>query len=495
LSAGDGRPALQLPARRSTLPAEPAHSKLALRSSAVLHLPPFPAAMRFPLWLLFLICAFVAAQPGHAAPATDGLLIDRVWAGHSVPFALLVERGHQFIAYYDAERRIVVTGRKLPDGPWARIRPEGRPVPGRDHPSNAVGWDSHNSLQLALDRDGCLHLAGNMHADPLVYYRTRVPFDVTSLERLDRMTGQREAKATYPNFFKNTAGDLLFRYRDGGSGNGSDYCNIYDPDTRTWRRFLDTPFHDGEGERNAYAITPLLGPDGRFHLLWVWRETPDAATNHSLSYARSRDLIHWESSTGKPIALPITLAKSDVVDAAPPGGGLINMVRDLGFDPQGRPLAVYHRYDAQGNSQAYVARPRPNGSWEVHQLSNWNFRWAFSGGGAIPSEVSLGRPMPQSDGTVLIDYSAKGAGAGRFQLDGETLAVRAKLPPAPSVIPAALRKVRSSAPGLAVQFLTRHSDGRTWVLRWESQGRNRDKPHPTIPPPAELRLYEIPDRQ
>jgi hypothetical protein len=440
------------------------------------------------------LLALLASPLGRAAAGPDGLLIDRVWSGHSVPFALLVERGYQFIAYYDTERRIVVTGRQLPDGAWSRIRPDGRPVANRDHPSNAVGWDSHNSLHLALDRDGCLHLSGNMHADPLVYYRTRAPFDVTTLERLDRMTGEREARVTYPNFFTNAVGDLLFRYRDGSSGDGSDYYNIYDPASRTWRRFLDTPLHEGEGERNAYALSPLLGPDGRFHILWVWRETPDAATNHSLSYACSRDLLHWEDSAGRPIALPITLAKSDVVDGAKPGGGLINMVRELGFDPQGRPLAAYHRYDARGNSQAYVARPNAAGGWDQHQISNWNFRWAFSGGGAIPGEVSLGRPAPQPDGTVLVDFSAKGIGSGRFQLDGKTLAVLAKLPPAPSVIPAALRKVRSTSPGLSVQFLTRHSEGRTWVLRWETQGRNRDKPHPTIPPPSELRLYEFPGR-
>ncbi|MSU49497.1 MAG: hypothetical protein EXS37_10495 [Opitutus sp.] len=130
-----------------------------------------------------LLFALTASQLGQAATVDDGILIDRVWSGHSVPFALLVERGYQFITYYDAERRIVVTGRKLPDGDWSRIRPEGRPTLGRYHSSRAVGWDSHNSLQLALDRDGCLHLSGNMHADPLVYYRTRLPFDVSTIER------------------------------------------------------------------------------------------------------------------------------------------------------------------------------------------------------------------------------------------------------------------------------------------------------------------------
>jgi len=442
--------------------------------------------------LCFCFVSWIISFTTHAAPTT-GVMIDHVWSGHPVSFALLVERGHQFIAYYDAERRINVIGRKLGDENWSRSRPEGVPVPRRDRLSNTIGWDSHNTLHLALDREGHLHLSGNMHADPLVYYRTRQPFDVRTLERIDRMTGEREDRATYPNFFQNAAGDLVFRYRDGGSGNGNDYYNIYNPSNRTWRRLLDTPLLDGEGERNAYAISPLLGPDGRFHLLWVWRETPAAETNHSLSYAHSRDLIHWETSSGRPIALPITLAKSDVVDAAQPGGGLINMCRDLGFDAQGRPLAVYHRYDDKGNSQAFVARPNAQGNWTAHQVSNWNFRWAFAGNGAIPGEVRLGRPTPQKDGTVMVDYSSKSAGSGRFQLHGDTLAVIATLPPAPSVLPPEFFRPRGSFPGLEVQTQSRRYEGRTWVLRWETQGRNRDRPHPTTPPPSELRLYEFPD--
>lgn len=459
-----------------------------------------------PLLLLLALAggSAVAADRGPTAAAPAGQLIDRVWAGHPVGFDLLIERGHQFIAYYDADRRITVAGRRLPDGAWTYVRPAGVPLPARRRDSNVIGWDSHNSLQLALDRDGCLHLSGNMHVDPLVYYRTRAPFDLTTLERLDRMTGERENRVTYPVFFKNAAGDLLFRYRDGSSGNGNDYYNRYDLATRTWRRLLDTPLLDGEGERNAYATAPILGPDGRFHLLWVWRETPDAATNHTLSYARSRDLVHWETSAGRPLALPIKLATGDIIDRTPPGGGLVNMVRDLGFDAQGRPVAVYHRYDAQGHSQAYAARPRtPTPSapptaaaaaegWDIVQLTQWNFRWAFGGGGSIPADVTLGRPSAQPDGTLLVDFRARQVGAGRWRLDPATLQVREQLPAVPSPVPAAWRRPSGVAPGLEVQMITRRAAGRLWVLRWETQPRNRDRPHPTIPPPSELRLDELP---
>ena len=442
-----------------------------------------------------LMILAMAVNVGRAAPtAGSGVPIDRVWSGHPVSFALLIERGHQFVAYYDAERRLTVVGRKLGEAQWTRVQPPGVPVPRQTRTSNVTNWDSHNYLRLALDRDGCLHLAGNMHVNPLVYYRTRRPFDLTSLERIDRMTGEREERCTYPVFFKTAAGDLVFRYRDGSSGNGSDLYNLYDPAARSWRRLMSSPLLEGEGQRNAYALEPTPGPDGRFHLVWMWRETPDCATNHSLSYARSRDLVHWENSRGETLALPITLATGDVIDAAKPGEGMINMTFNLGFDAQQRPVVVYHRYDAQRRSQAYAARPRADApGWEVRQMSAWDFRWAFSGGGSIVGEVKLGPPRLEWDGSVLVDFWTHAAGAGRWRLRGPTLERLEQLPAPPSALPSALRQVQAPEPGMEVQFLSTRADGRRWVLRWETLGRNRDKPRTSAPPPSELRLYDFPD--
>ncbi len=442
---------------------------------------------------LLAVAWLLGANARAAEPA--GELIDRVWSGHPVSFAMLTERGHQFIAYYDAERRITVVGRKLGDDKWTRAQPAGVPVPGTKPPrdSNITNWDSHNYLRLALDRDGCLHVSGNMHVNPLVYYRTRAPFDVSTLERVDRMTGDRETRCTYPVFFRNAAGDLLFRYRDGASGNGADLYNIYDEKTRTWRRLLDTPLLDGEGERNAYATEPTLGPDGFFHLVWMWRETPDASTNHTLSYARSRDLVHWENSRGEPLRLPITLATSDVVDPAKVKEGLINMTQAIGFDAAKRPVVTYHRYDARGNSQAYAARPRAGGGWETVQISDWDFRWQFGGGGSIPAEVSVGPVRAEQDGSLVVSYNSAVAGAGRWRLRADTLARVAQLPAPPPALPEAMRRVRSDYPGMEVQSLVTRGDGRRWLLRWETLGRNRDQPRDVAPPPTELRLYELPD--
>jgi len=446
--------------------------------------------MRLPLCTL-VILSFIGAVQGAEA----GQRIDHVWSGHPVGFAFLTERGHQFIAYYDADRRITVIGRKLTDPGWTRVQPTGVPVPKRGRDSNVTGWDSHNTLRLALDRDGCLHLSGNLHVDPLVYYRTRTPFDVSTLERHDRMTGEREDRCTYPVFFKDAAGELLFRYRDGSSGNGSDLYNRYDTTTRTWRRLLDQPLLDGEGQRNAYSIQPILGPDGLFHLVWMWRETPDASSNHTLCYARSRDLVHWEDSRGRPLTLPITLATSDVVDPAKEKDGLINMTMALGFDSTQRPVISYHRYDAQGNSQVFAARPHKNGSWHAQQVSDWAFRWAFSGGGSLDAEVTVGAVRAEKDGSLILPYSAKPLGAGRWRLQAENLERLEHLPALPASLPADVMRVKSDYPGMEVQALVSRGAGRRWVLRWETLGRNRDRPREVSPPPSELRLYEMADAE
>ncbi|MEY4488677.1 MAG: hypothetical protein RIQ79_1185, partial [Verrucomicrobiota bacterium] len=120
-------------------------------------------------------------EPAALSVATpSGILadlpVDAVWSGHPVSFAFLTERGHQFIAYYDSERRITVAGRRLDETAWTKVHPEGVALPGRGgRVSNITGWDSHNYLALILDRDGYLHLSGNMHNDPLCYYRSSRP--------------------------------------------------------------------------------------------------------------------------------------------------------------------------------------------------------------------------------------------------------------------------------------------------------------------------------
>jgi len=117
-----------------------------------------------------------------APGAMEIVAVAEVWSAHPVGFALLTAPPYQYVAYYDAKRRMTVASRRLDGGDWVKqVLPE------------QLGWDSHNNVTLALDGDGHLHVAGNMHVNPLVYFRSERPHDVTSLVRVSHWLGEKKS--------------------------------------------------------------------------------------------------------------------------------------------------------------------------------------------------------------------------------------------------------------------------------------------------------------
>jgi hypothetical protein len=94
---------------------------------------------------------------------------------------------------------------------------------------------------MAIDDNEYLHISGNMHAVPLKYFRTTKPLDVTSFIQINNMVGDHEDKVTYPEFLRGPNNEFIFTYRDGQSGEGMNYYNIYNHEKKTWSRFFDTP--------------------------------------------------------------------------------------------------------------------------------------------------------------------------------------------------------------------------------------------------------------
>ena len=198
-----------------------------------------------------------STAPSESQPPAVGLQVVEqldvapAWAGHPVTFALITTQTQQFVAYYDAERRMTVASRMLDEARW-----QYSPLDSR------VGWDSHNYLAMAIDGEGGIHVAGNMHSSPLVYFRSAAPLDGSRFEPLHRMIGRDETSATYPQFFIGPTGELVFAYRDGGSGNGNHIFNAYDPGSRSWRRLFET--------RSPTAKAPATP------ILWVPRRVQTA---------------------------------------------------------------------------------------------------------------------------------------------------------------------------------------------------------------------------
>ncbi|MDP0496091.1 MAG: BNR-4 repeat-containing protein [Verrucomicrobiota bacterium JB024] len=416
--------------------------------------------------------------------------ITPVCADFRVGFALLTDGDWQYIGFYNPERQMTIGRRHLGENAW-----EFKVLPSK------VGYDNHNFIALALDADGCLHVSGNMHAQPLVYFRASVPYDIQSLEPINTMTGKAEDRVTYPRFYTLADGRLVYSYRQGASDDGKMYFNVYDTQTQRWSRLFEGPLFDGEGTRNAYPIQlgPVLGEDGTFHLSWVWREERYCETNHDLSYARSRDLKHWETVSGDPIELPLTVdTPGVVVDPVPVRGGIINGTGQVGFAPDGELTIAYHKYDADGNTQMYIAQFK-DGAWIHTQASDWDYRWDFFGDGSIPFEVFIGKPQV-IDGKFGAFIRHIKYGDGFYLIDPQTLQLGERVPGSEMPwdnlpLPAQLYEAKSSFPGMQVnwtQDLGNPPAGVRDMLRWESLPTNRDKP-PTQspPPPSMLRLVSL----
>lgn len=445
--------------------------------------------------LSFFLLNLAAWQaPVHAEPVelrvVDELEVGRIFAGTSLAATVLTHGEHQYVVHYNADQQMTIAHRTLDSRQWAK----------RELPLNA-NWNNHRGITLAVDSEGLLHLSGNMHANPLVYWRSTEPHAIDTLEEINRMVGEKEGRVTYGRFRETPHGELTYWYRYGGSGNGQRLVNVWDPQEQSWSRLLAEPLFDGLGEVNVYPSGPHRGPEGGFHYAFMWRVTPDAVTNHHISYVWSKDLKNWKTVGGKIVDLPITRAtRGVVVDPVPPGEGLINMGYGVGFDAENRPVIHYHNYDDNGNSQIYNARWEGNG-WKIYQTSDWEWRWEFGGWGAIPSKVRAGAVQPTEDGYLSQPYSNERYGSGVWKLDPDTLQPVGELPPRGHQLPADLQYPQSDfthEDGSAMQVRWASDLGESdepgvrYYVRWETLPVNRDRPRRgKIPEPSTLMLYEL----
>ncbi len=427
------------------------------------------------------------------------------WSVHQTASPKLYTRdGYQYVLYYDDERYLCLAQRELNTGEWTHHR---LPVQTR--------WATggHARLALAVDADGHVHvapyrrdLAESPPSPPdTIYYRSEQPHDLDTLQRRP-MVDLDEPNPGYPTFIEGPDGTLYFEYRIGGSGQGSQRWNVYDAQRGTWEAL--PVMLDGEGERSAYG-GPRLGPDGRWHCFWVWRETPDAETTNIVAYMRSENLRDWETAAGEELELPIT-AKNEkvVVDPVEPGKGLLNSIKALGWDSQDRPIVSYHKYDEQGNSQIYNARYE-NGRWWIVQATDWDFRWDFSGRGALNEQIGTQGPEPAGAGQLHQRVWSGERGSQRLVLDERTL----KPVEDPEQVEAvgvadglaAWQRERSdpesefAARPMRVHWIADKGEtdepGVEYWLRWEVGPRNRDQPVSEPWPEATmLRLYRVGSR-
>jgi hypothetical protein len=440
------------------------------------------AYLFFPLLFMFTSCKgnienFLNVQK----KIIKEINVARVWSAQCILFDICTTDKFQYVAFYDSSRNMCIAQRLLVNEEWEITR----------LPSITKGWDNHNYIKIARDRDGYLHVSGNMHNVPLIYFRSNSPDNISSFEKLT-MIGQNETSVTYPIFFNDSEGKMFFQFRDGSSGNGVTYWNRYFEKTKQWIRVFDQGLFDGEGEVNAYPSNPTLGPDGYFHIVWMWRANLIANTNHNLSYMQSKNLSQWETVRGKSLTLPIKWSNSEVyVDPVGPWNGLINMDFNLCWDNHNRLCITYHKYDQEGVSQAFVACWESD-KWKIYQISKWeDYRWDLNKGGALLPEIIAPKLKPIGKDKLIGEYYHKKYGKGLWIISEKNFQIIKELPNRNiSTLPATLIDSKPENDGMIINRILDNTGN--YILQWETLPVNQDRPrNPPYPNPTLLKVIEL----
>lgn len=336
--------------------------------------------------LILLLVSYFFAIDLHAqqSPGVKLTAVDTGWASNSVNAvifrknSLVTFKGTQYIAFYSQDKFVMLGKRKSGSGNWQIVKTPYR--------GNAA--DAHNTISIMMDGDGYLHLAWDHHNNPLNYCKSIKPGSLELTKRLS-MTGINEQKVSYPEFYKLANGNLLFFYRDGGSGNGNLVINQYNKSSKKWVQ-VQHNLVDGEGQRNAYWQS-CTGNDGTIYISWVWRESPDVASNHDLCYACSHDGGKtWEKSTGEKYQLPITAATAEYICNIPQNSELINQT-SMVADNKGHPFIATYWRDAGDSVPQYHIVYKTESEW---QIRNTRFRKTpFSLSGMGTKSIPVSRPQ------------------------------------------------------------------------------------------------------
>ena len=369
---------------------------------------------RIALLASIAIAPLIASRAAFAQADTDALTASGVrlselglgWARSSVnavvfrTSSLASHGGFQYAAYYDDSAHVVLAKRRIGSDRWTVSRT----------PYVNDVTDAHNAIAIAVDGRGVLHVAWAEHNRPLRYARALRPGSL-ELGPTERMTGAREERVTYPQFYRLPGGDLLCVFRDGRSGSGDVLMNRYDVRSRRWRA-LHHPLIAGEGKRNAYVNLLAVDARGGWHVSWVWRDSPDVASNHDVLYAHSPDQGRtWRTASGARYALPITARTAETAWHVPRGSELINQT-SMTVDRSGRPvIATYWRDEGAEVPQLRVVW-HDGAVWRSSQVGERRLAFRLSGGGTKRIPLSRPQVLATRRGEVLVVYRDAERGGG-----------------------------------------------------------------------------------
>lgn len=208
--------------------------------------------------------------------------------------AITTYKGYQYVTYWNNRGRVCISRRQLPHGEWQEIEFSDHTI------SLSRTTDNHYTISMGIaPGDGTIHLSYDHHNDPLRYKRSvkdlandpeNIPWSAASFNSKQNhlVAGTPVENVTYPRFIAKPNGDLLFECRIGWSGDGDSFLWEYDTNNGSWT-YIGEYLNGTSVNENAYINGLHYDPSGKLHVSWVWRQTPDARTNHDIYYAFSDD--------------------------------------------------------------------------------------------------------------------------------------------------------------------------------------------------------------
>jgi len=319
--------------------------------------------------------ATTIAEP-RLIPVSEGYSATSVNAVIFRKNSLFTHDNFQFIAFYDPDGRVVLGKRTLGSEDWELQTTQ----------FTGDVLNAHNSISIAVDGDGYLHMAWNHHNKPLNYARSTDPGSLSMTDPIRPGSLNAEHRVTYPEFYRLPDGDLLFMYRHGSSGDGFQVLHHYDLNSQTWS-LLHEQLIDGLGEVNPYWQT-TIDDHGTLHLSWTWRRHPGVESNHDIAYARSKDGGKtWEKTTGEVYELPITPETAEYALRIPENSSLMNQT-SMAADSQGRPYIVNYWRPEGGSVPQYHLVFHDGDRWNVSQVGNLTQEFELAGGGTMSPPIS-----------------------------------------------------------------------------------------------------------
>ncbi len=228
--------------------------------------------------------------------------------------ALMTYNGYQYVTYWNDEQnngqiKVAIARKKLPYGYWEIMELDDHVI------SPARQADNHYNISMGIcPNDGTIHITYDHHNDVFHYQRSVVGLanrpedfawaDESFGEKIDYLSNSDStiSNVTYPRFVRKPNGDMLLEMRIGWSGDGNSYLWEYSGSDQNWD-YIGEYVNGTSVNENAYINGIHYDPIGRLHVSWVWRQTPDAQTNHDISYAYSDDDGRtWYNNAGQHVA-------------------------------------------------------------------------------------------------------------------------------------------------------------------------------------------------